>query len=659
MIFSSTYRVVLSCALLVVISLISGCSGYQSFKHGGELVSAKQWEEGLASYRQASEADPGNLEYRAALKRVTDQAISALLDEAANLRGSQPDEARGFYKRVLAISPRNDAALAGLRTLESNERRAALYADAVRAQKAGRDQDARQKLKKLLDEAPEYAQASQLLRSMDAKVGRSSAVPMLDVTYQKPVTLEFRDAPLRSVFDMLARTTGLNFIFDRDLRQDSKVTVFVRNVKLDEALDQICAANGLGQRIVNQNTLLIYPSQPQKIKEYQDQVVHSFFLANADAKQMTALFKTVLKAKDIFLDEKRNLLVIRDTPEIVAMATKLVAAHDQPEPEVMLEVEILEVKHTTLNELGIKFPDQVAFGIASPISITDARSVNGDNIKVTGLDKALILNLKRQVGNTNLLANPRIRVRNKEKAKIHIGDRLPVVTSTISAVGGFNSESVTYLDVGIKLEVEPTIQMDDVVIKAGLEVSSLVDTVKTNNGSTVYQVGTRNAATTLTLHDGETQVLAGLLQKNERGNSSRLPGLGDIPVLGRLFSSNATGGDKTEVLLSITPHILRNLERPTDDLVEFNAGTEAGRQGGGGQGGMPIQSIPPAPVPPQVSSIGGVAPTLLLPSQGQSAVTGVPAQPMPAPPASMAPAATGAAPAPDFSPPPGVGSPSH
>ena len=651
-------KVILSGVLLVVISLISGCAGYQSFKRGGELVSAKQWEESLASYRQASEAEPDNLEYRAALRRVTDQAISALLDDAANLRGSQPDEARGIYKRVLAIAPRNDAALAGLRTLESNERRAALYADAVRAHKAGRDQDARQKLKKLLDEAPDYAQASQLLRAMDAKAGRPRTAPALDMSFQKPVTLEFRDASLRSVLDMLARTTGLNFIFDRDLRQDSKVTVFVRNVKLDEALDQICAANGLGQRIVNHNTLLIYPSQPQKIKEYQDQVVHSFFLANADAKQMTALFKTVLKAKDIFLDEKRNLVVMRDTPEVIAMASKLVAAHDQPEPEVMLEVEILEVKHTTLNDLGIKFPDQVAFGIASPISITGARSANGDSINVIGLDKALILNLKRQVGNTNLLANPRIRVRNKEKAKIHIGDRLPVVTSTISAVGGFNSESVTYLDVGIKLEVEPTIQMDEVVIKAGLEVSSLVDTIKTNNGSTVYQVGTRNAATTLTLHDGETQVLAGLLQKNERGTSSRLPGLGDVPVLGRLFSSNATGGDKTEVLLSITPHILRNLERPADDLVEFDAGTEAGRQGSGGQIGMPIPFVPQHLTVTPANQVGGaVPPPLSPPSRGQPAAANVPVSAAPTQPATVAPAATGSNPVADFSTPPGAGSP--
>jgi general secretion pathway protein D len=155
---------------------------------------------------------------------------------------------------------------------------------------------------------------------------------------------------------------------------------------------------------------------------------------------------------------------------------------------------------------------------------------------------------------------------------------VPVITSTISSVAALSTESVSYLDVGIKLEVEPIIQMEDVQIKASLEVSSIVNTLKTNSGSTVYQLGTRNAATTLTLRDGETQVLAGLIQRSQRGNSARIPGLGDLPVLGRAFSSEATDSDKTEVLLSITPHIVRSLERPADALLRFKAGSEGGRR---------------------------------------------------------------------------------
>lgn len=583
MILFQMRRLALGGLLVALLGQTTGCAVNESFKRGTELAAIEDWEAAIASYRQASQAEPSNLEFRATLTRVRAQAVAALLKQAADLQVSQPNVARDFYTRTLALDPRNERALAGFRAIETSERLADLYREAVRARAGGREREARQKIKQLLDEVPHHARARQLLRSMEERTGRGNQSPVLDASFQKPITLEFREAPVRAVFDVLARASGINFIFDRDLRQDAKVTIFVRNVNLDEALEQIAMANGLARRTVNNNTLLIYPAQTQKIREYQDLVVHSFFLEYADAKQINNLFRTVLKTRDVFVDEKRNLVVLRDSPEVVAMAIKLVAAHDQPEPEVMLEVEILEVKHSTLNELGIKFPDQISFGVASPSSVNAVRGANGDTVQVSGLDKALILNLKRQVGSTNLLANPRIRVRNKERAKIHIGDRVPVITSTISSVAALTTESVSYLDVGIKLEVEPSIQMSDVVIKVSLEVSAVVNTIKTNSGSTVYQLGTRNAATTLTLRDGETQVLAGLLQKSERGNSSRLPGLGDIPFFGKLFSSESLDGDKTEVLLSITPRITRNLERPSDDLVEFIAGPEASRQGGAAQ----------------------------------------------------------------------------
>ena len=630
--------------------LLAGCAGQEAFKRGEMQFGSRQWEAAVESYRQASLEDPTNLQYRVALTRASQYRIQALLDEANAAREQRPAEAREAYRKVLTLDPRNDRAEAGLRAIEQQAKLARLFTEASRAQQQGRDIEARQKLKRLLDEAPDHAQAHVLMRRLDEKAGLSNGLPVLDVAYQKTVTLEFRDAPLRAVFDALSRATGINVIFDRDLRQDSKVTVFLRQVPLNEALEQITAANGLARRVVNANTLLIYPAQPQKTREYQDLMVRSFFLANADGKQIGNMLKAVLKVKDFYLDEKRNLIVIRDTPEVVAMAVKLVDAHDQPEPEVMLEVEILEVKHTTLNELGLKFPDQLVFGVASPITLDALRAVNGSVATVTGLDQALILNLKRQIGETNLLANPRIRVRNREKAKIHIGDRVPVITTNVSSVAALTTESVSYLDVGIKLEVEPAIQMENVVIRTGLEVSSVVNTIKTQSGSTVYQVGTRNATTTLTLRDGETQVLAGLLQRNERESSSRLPGLGDIPVLGRLFSSQATDGDKTEILLSITPHILRNLERPSDDLAEFSAGPEAGRQGSAGPmlpppplqaapagGGIAPVAAPPeqtgvstfvaTPLPTMSPGVGGTSGTQAVPAASQApAMPGVPAQ---------------------------------
>jgi general secretion pathway protein D len=190
------------------------------------------------------------------------------------------------------------------------------------------------------------------------------------------------------------------------------------------------------------------------------------------------------------------------------------------------------------------------------------------------LNPALILNLKQQDGRTNVLANPRIRVRNREKARIHIGEKVPVITTTSTANVGV-SASVSYLETGLKLDVEPNVYLDDeIAIKIGLEVSNILETLDIS-GTRAYRLGTRNAATTLRLRDGETQILAGLIQDEDRQTASKLPGLGDMPVLGRLFSSNNDNTTKTEVVLLITPRVVRNIARPEANLASYGSGTEA------------------------------------------------------------------------------------
>ena len=638
--------------------MLSACVGQDAFRRGEEQLAARQWESAIESFNQANRGEPGNAQYRAAIGRASELGVNALLSEAATLRDKQPAQAKTLYQRALLIAPANERAIAGLQSIDVAQRHQRLFDDASRAASTGREQEARAKFKKLLDEVPNHAQARQALRAMDEKAGRSGARPVIDPELRKSVSLVFRDATLKMVFDALASATGINFVFDRDLKQDTRISVFLRNVAFDEALEQITTSNGLARRVVNANTLLIYPARPDKLKEYQDLTVRNFFVANADVKQLSNLLKTVLKVKDLFTDEKRNLIVIRDTPDVVALAERMVAAHDQPEPEVMLEVEILEFNHTTDNNLGLKFPDQVGFGIASPITLNALRAITDASVNVTGLDSTLAINLKRQLGDIHLLANPRIRVRNHEKAKFHIGDKVPVITSTTYPGSTINatSSSVSYLDVGIKLEFEPSIMLDDdVIIKTVLEVSSITNKVE-NSGTTAYQVGTRNATTTLTLRDGETQVLAGLLSTDESDTTSRLPGLGDIPVLGNLFSSRATKGARKEILLSITPRIVRNLQRPTEDLVEMNFGPEAGSQSGGAQApavpAQPQLAPRPAPLPmpvprpqPAPASSSGLVPMVPF-GAVQNAPPPQPAVPPVAPPA-------------DFDPPPGVGSSSR
>jgi general secretion pathway protein D len=301
------------------------------------------------------------------------------------------------------------------------------------------------------------------------------------------------------------------------------------------------------------------------------------------------------------VDEKRNMIVIKDTPDAIRMAERLVAAQDLADPEVVLEVEVLQVNTTRLLELGVRWPEQVLFQDPStvpqpglPGTVTAATSLQRASGGLTAFvaTPALLLRLNQEVGATKLLANPRIRVKNREKARIQIGDRVPVITTTL-VTGGFSTESVSYLDVGLLLEVEPTISLDDEVsMKVGLEVSNIVREVRTESGSLVYQIGTRNASTLLRLGNGETQVLAGLISDEDRQTASGVPGLTDLPVLNRLFSVTSDQTERTEIVLLITPHLVRTLARPDNRVIEFSAGTQG-----------PAGQVRTAPTPRQQSPV--------------------------------------------------------
>ena len=315
--------------------------------------------------------------------------------------------------------------------------------------------------------------------------------------------------------------------------------------------------------MLNDNTLLIYPGTPAKLREYQELMVRSFYIANSDVTKTLAMIKAMVKTRDAFIDEKTNLLVIRDTPDAVRLAEKLIAAQDVAEAEVNLDVEVLEVDSSRLQNLGAQFPTAIDF--EDPVAQAAAATAQRFTGRLTAFvaTPEAVLNLQLQDGATNVLANPRIRVKNREKAHILVGDKVPVVTTTSSVTLG-TASSVNYLDVGLKLDVEPVVHIEnDVEIKVGLEVSGVTQQIALTGGGIAYQISTRNANTVLHLQDGETQVLAGLKQDNDTSTANKLPGLGDLPLLGRLFTSNNSNRTKTEVVLLITPHVVRTSGGPS------------------------------------------------------------------------------------------------
>jgi len=529
---------------------------------------------------QASHSHPEQASYKANFLRQRERAVLELLAAAAKRHDAGKwEDAVLLYQRVLGLDEKNQVAQNKLAAIEAERRYTRLVADAGEMFAQGNIEGAQNKLHQIFVEAPAYAPARELQAKIDAKSSQSMMAPELMPRQPgRQITLEFREANLKMVFEGLSRTSGVNFVLDKDIRPDARATVFVKNVSLDAAITAIINTNQLEKKVLDDSTVLIYPNTAQKNNEYRELVIKSFYLTNADVKQTAALLRTALKVKSLHIDERLNLLVLRDTPAVVRLAEKLVALQDVAEPEVMLDVEILEVKRSKMSDIGITYPTNLTAGSISTsgsfsaLTLDALKHLNGTGITVSPNPA---INFQQTEGLVNLLANPRIRVKSREKAKVQIGDRVPIVTANISTTAATVSDSVQYLDVGLKLEVEPVVTLDDhVTIKVALEVGTIGTQTTTKNGSVVYQIGTRNATTLLRLKDGETQVLAGLINDEDRRNANKVPGLGDIPLLGRLFSDHSDNHTKTEIVLAITPHVINNLQRPGADILEMWSGTE-------------------------------------------------------------------------------------
>jgi general secretion pathway protein D len=570
--------------------LLAGCAAERLHRQGLAAIDRGEYEAGVAQLHQALEQDPGNIAYRLDYEARRDGSVQKLIGLADSARGmGHFDTATALYERVLAIDPSNVRAQRGLTTIEADQRHAAAMTLARQDFERKDYTAAEAKLHTILSEDATYRPAQELTAAVNAARGPANVAPRLKTRDNRKVSLQLRDAPTKMAFEVLQRETGINFILDKDIKADGKTTIFVQDVPVDEAIDLVLDQNGLARQILASNMVLIYPNNPTKAKEYEQQIVRTFYINNAEPKEVESMLKAVLGAKNMFIDDRSASVTLRDTPDAVRMAEKLVASLDVSEPEVMLEVEVLEISSSKLQDLGILYPGSATLtanpvngvtpgGGSGALTLNDLLHQNGDTLTVTP-QLSVTLNAMKQAGLTNTLASPRIRSRNREKAKILIGSRLPVITNAVTPTASgapVVTGSVQYLDVGLTLEVQPTVHQDgDVGVKVSLEVSSLIKQITTSQGTIAYEIGTRNANTMLRLKDGETQILAGLIQDSDTKSSNSIPGLGDIPVLGRLFGTHHTDREKGEIVLSITPHIIRMQSHPPSDATEFWYGSEA------------------------------------------------------------------------------------
>lgn len=595
--------------------MLASCTSDMNRAIGQDLIEEGRYEEGLAKLQQAVNANPRDATLRIALTSGKARVVKTLLTKADSERSQRDFNSAAIdYSRVIAIEPSNGRARDALYLLEQmrniNDMLVKGQTSLRRGDLTGAEHEARQVL--ALD--PRHEGAMELMRNVELMRTRNSVSnPQLKTRLEKPVTLEFRDANLKVIFEVLSQVAGLNFIFDKDMRADLKATIFVREVRIEDAIDLLLQQNQLHQKVVNDNTLLIYPDSPQKVKDYQELVMRTFYLTNTDANTALNMVKTMLKTRDVFIDERLNTLTMRDTPDAIRMAEKLFFSQDQSNPEVVLEVEVMEVARQRILDLGLQWPNTFGVINSDGTAVSVLNQLKGINSSRISISPSPQLKINGQDNDVNTLASPTIRVSNREQARIHIGQRVPIIsaTSVPSTQGPVITESITYLDVGLKLEVTPIVHLDnEVAIKIALEVSNATPLEPTRQGTIPVQVDTRNAQTTLRLHDGETQILAGLVRNDNSSTGNKIPGLGDIPGIGRLFGSNKDTVGKSELVLSITPRIVRNLPYQAPSDMEFDSGTETS---------MRMNSVNPDMAPVTVEINGRSAPLAAVPSAAPAA----------------------------------------
>lgn len=589
-------RIIFRIAVLSFLTaVLAGCgAGLTAFNKGEKLEREGKLDEAVLKYAEAASAKPDAYEYRLRFLKVSQDAAQAHFKQAEELYSKQKhDEALKEYQAAIALDQTLERAKQQSEKLIRRRNSGIYYKEGQDFEKANKLREALQAYRKALDLDIENKNAQDSLeRLLQSKKTRLEGYE-LKLKSTKPITLKFKDAKLKDVFYIITQLSGINFIFDEGMK-DQNVTIFLENATFQQALDILTNMNKLGKKVLNESTIIIFPKTPEKSKQYEDLVVKTFFLNTLDAKKAVNLLRTMLQVRKVYVNEELNAIVVRDTPELVEVAQKILEANDIPDAEVLLDVEVIEISKENTEAFGLTLSQYSVSGtfakgntflsdkLVAPVT-TDT-TASPDNLLAFnfGTPHGFITvpqatyNFGKTISNGETLANPKIRVKNRDKAKFNVGTRVPITTtSTTGTTGGF-SVNVQYVDVGVKVNAEPTVQLNnEISIKLGLEVSQIVGAPRdVGDGTTVVTIGTRNLDTVLNLKDGETSIIGGLIQDSNSKSSQRIFLLGDIPLIGPLLSGNNKSKTKSELVLAITPRLVRSISIPDADVISFWSGKE-------------------------------------------------------------------------------------
>jgi general secretion pathway protein D len=582
--------------VMVAVALAGGCVTTGAMRSGQQAEFIQNYDQAVIEYTRALREKPGNPEVLRALER-------------AKLRAAQDHLTRG---RRLAATGKLDEALLELQTASEMNPGSADIEDTLRSVRT-------QQRTKIAVAREGKTQLESLVDRMRDLPAQGAQLPM-DV--RLPASLTFPNASSRTVYLSIGRLANISIVFDSTFR-DQNVSIDLRDATVQAALDAVSNATRNFYRVTGDRVVTVIPDNVAKRREYEEEVVKTFYLSNVDLRETIDLLRTVVDARRIAPITGTNALTIKDTPERVELAGRIIAANDKARPEVLIDVQLLEVDRTRLKEYGLQLASPGSPGINGAADINregftlnDLRSLTPSDVFLTNLPGVYYRLLKAD-SNTRTLANPQLRTMEGIPTSARWGERVPVPQTTFApiATGGVSQQPITsyaYENIGVNLDITPRMHHDDEVSLAlKIEVSALAG----EGYGGLPKFGNRTVTTVIRLRDGETNMLAGLIRDEERKVVRGIPGLSDIPGIGTLFSNTQTESHQTDVVLTLTPHIIRVLDLSEQDLRAFRVARDQAAVAGAAielpalplpppdpaqQPAPPAQQQPPAPLPPGV-----------------------------------------------------------
>jgi len=536
---------------------LAGCTSFQSFRKAEMAADQGNWDEAVLQYMEALEQDPDNLTYRAALMRTKIRASQEHFEKGKRFRDAGVAErALVEFQQAVQLDPTNQYAQVEMATL----------------------------VQEIADER--RANAGETIDDLKARTrGARPQPPTLNPRSTEPIDLEFPEpTSIKDIYRALGQAFGINVLFDPALK-DQEITITLREVTAQDALEVLIRSAGHFYKVQDEHTIIIVADTPQNRRNYEDLVIQTFFLSNADIKQVMTMLRSLVDAKKIATNEQLNAIILRDTADKVKVAERIIESNDKAKAEVVIDVELLQVNTGRMRNLGVlldsySITQSLDLGGADvPLRLSDIDDLTTNNWVLTIPN--FIYNFVKSNTEAQLLAKPQLRISEGEKATLLIGERVPVPTTTFNTsntVGGNIVPLTTfqYTDVGIQIELEPRVHHNkEITLKVKVEVSNISNFVEGTGGQRQPVIGTRRIESTIRLKDGETNFLAGLIRTEDIDTESGVPGLSDIPLIGRLFTNSNRDHTRTDVVMTMTPHIIRTPNLTENDLLPIWVGTES------------------------------------------------------------------------------------